>query len=282
MPLTLEPIGIIHTPWQDRGRAPRQPGVGPVVAEGTIVLNPRQNFEPALADLAGFDRIWVLFWFHLNKGWKPKVLPPRSIGRTKRGVFATRSPHRPNPLGLSLLKLVSVKGRTLHVEGVDILDGTPVLDIKPYLPYAEAFPDARTGWLEDAAAAEKIIGQRDGTYSVAWSDLARVQSAFLNAHGVALESLANETLKRDPTPHPYRRITVAREGYLQLAIKSWRLRFSVSASQVLIEQILSGYSHAAMAKASPESPLHDHAAHTAFHAHWPPSTRKSDKKKSPQ
>ncbi|HYG78692.1 MAG TPA: tRNA (N6-threonylcarbamoyladenosine(37)-N6)-methyltransferase TrmO [Planctomycetota bacterium] len=280
MPLTLEPIGVIHTPWQDRGRAPRQPGVGPVVAEGTIVLNPHCNFEPALADLAGFDRIWVLFWFHLNRGWKPKVLPPRSIGRKKRGVFATRSPHRPNPIGLSLLKLVAIKGRTLHVEGVDILDGSPILDIKPYLPYAEAFPDARIGWLEEVAAAEKILGQKDGAFHVVWSDFAREQAAFLSTHGVELTLPTNEALKRDPTPHPYRRITVAREGFLQLAIKSWRVRFSVEKETVLVEKIMSGYSCAALEKRSPENPLHDEAAHVAFHQYWPPPRRKSDKHKT--
>ena len=102
--LTLSPIGVVRSPFTDRWRAPRQPGVDGPSAEGRIVLARGRGFEQALRDLDGIERIWVITWFHRNEGWKPMVLPPRGP-RVKRGVFATRSPHRPNPLGLSLLPL---------------------------------------------------------------------------------------------------------------------------------------------------------------------------------
>jgi tRNA-Thr(GGU) m(6)t(6)A37 methyltransferase TsaA len=101
----------------------------------------------ALGGLETFGHIWVIRWLHLNTSWNPTVIPPRGP-KVRRGVLATRAPHRPNPIGLSALKLVRVDGRFLHVLGLDLLDGTPVLDVKPYVPYADAFPDTPSGWLD--------------------------------------------------------------------------------------------------------------------------------------
>jgi tRNA-Thr(GGU) m(6)t(6)A37 methyltransferase TsaA len=103
-----------------------------------------------LQDLQGFERVWLIFAFHLSEGWKPMVKPPR--GGPKRGVLATRSPHRPNALGLAAGDLLQVEGRTLLLGGVDLLAGTPVLDIKPYVPYADAFPHAKAGWIDELDA----------------------------------------------------------------------------------------------------------------------------------
>ena len=154
--IVYRPIGIIHSPYVRRIDAPHQ---GTVV-EGT------ESGEPALAtlqleewvdeqavqDLDGFERVWLVFAFHLSEGWKSTVKPPR--GGPKRGVLATRSPHRPNSIGLSAVELIRVEGRTLYLRGVDLLDGTPVLDIKPYVPYADAFPDARAGWIDELDAQQ--------------------------------------------------------------------------------------------------------------------------------
>jgi tRNA (adenine37-N6)-methyltransferase len=106
--------------------------------------------EKVIQDLGGFDRLWLIFAFHRSEGWKSSVKPPR--GGPKRGVLATRSPHRPDSIGLSAVELAKIEGRTLHLRGVDLLDGTPVLDIKSYVPYADAFPDAKAGWIDDLDA----------------------------------------------------------------------------------------------------------------------------------
>jgi len=111
--------------------------------------------EVVIRDLQGFDRLWLIFAFHRSEGWKTTVKPPR--GGPKRGVLATRSPHRPNAIGLSAVELVGIEGRTLHLRGVDLLDGTPVLDIKPYVPYADAFPEARAGWIDEL---DETLGRR--------------------------------------------------------------------------------------------------------------------------
>src|SRR3989339_1033942 len=144
--LTLRPIGFISTPFKSKYAAPRQPATALRKSTGTIKLLPGYNFEQALEDLREFDYIWVIFWFNKNSGWKPMVLPPHG-DRKKRGVFSTRSPHRPNPIGLSLCKLVDIKGRSIRIENPDMLDGTPVLDIKPYIPHAESHAGAKSGWI---------------------------------------------------------------------------------------------------------------------------------------
>lgn len=146
----MQPIGVVRSPYTERFGTPRQPGVtdqvkGDAPLPGRIELLP--GLEEGLAGLERFDRIWCLFVFHLNRGHSLTVRSPRDPAGG-HGLFATRSPHRPNPVGLSCLRLTAIEGRVLHVLGIDILDHTPVLDIKPYLPYADAFPDARVGWLE--------------------------------------------------------------------------------------------------------------------------------------
>jgi len=152
---SFHPIGIVRSPYRTRIDAPHQPTVVEGtetgnLAEALLELDSELPLE-ALLDLEGFERIWVIFAFHRSEGWKAMVRPPR--GSSKRGVLATRSPHRPNAIGLSAVELVAVEGRTLRVRGVDLLDGTPVLDIKPYVPYADAFPEAKAGWIDAVDAA---------------------------------------------------------------------------------------------------------------------------------
>lgn len=253
--LQVRPIGLIHTPFKKRADAPRQPRADGRSAEGKIVLNPGHNFEQALDDLDGFEYIWVISWFHQNQNWKPKVLPPRG-SKKKRGVFATRSPYRPNPIGLSLACLISIKGRTIRIAETDLLDGTPILDLKPYLPDEEAFPDARAGWLSNARSSDR-------NFSVRWSDHARKQAQWL-AENFQIEIAANaeRVLSRDASPHPYRRISKTDSGALQLAIKSWRVEFAVSNHTVEILRIHSGYTLPALELST--KPLHDEKAHRAF------------------
>jgi tRNA (adenine37-N6)-methyltransferase len=148
---TYRPIGILRSPYSRRIEAPHQSTVvaGTETGDFAVATLELQDWleEKVIQDLKGFERLWLIFAFHLSEGWKSSVKPPR--GGPKRGVLATRSPHRPNSIGLSAVRLVGIEGKTLHLRGVDLLDGTPVLDIKPYVPYADAFPDAKAGWIDE-------------------------------------------------------------------------------------------------------------------------------------
>jgi len=239
--LTLDPIGVLHTPFPDRVSTPRQPHVSES-AEGRIELFPGRGLEFALEDLEGWEFVWVIFWFHLNTDWRPKVLPPRSSGKRK-GVFSTRSPHRPNPLGLSLLRLVSVEGLVVHVRDVDMIDQSPVLDIKPYLPYVEARPSARTGWLEQLAGPEgQTPPDPEPGFVVTWSDHAQEQLAYLQSeHGIDLKAPVERTLRLGPQPHPYRRIRTEPDGTSRLAHKDFRISFEVEGRHVTVRFISTGY-----------------------------------------
>ena len=251
--LTLRPIGFVRSPFVDRVSTPRQPAAARGV-RGTIELLPGHNFEHALADLDAWDHIWVLFWFHLNAGWRPKVLPPRSA--TRRGVFATRSPHRPNPIGLSVLELEGVEGLTLRVRDVDLVDGTPILDVKPYVPFTDAVPSANAGWLETPDPGPK--------FAVVWSDLATAQAKWLFEHfQVDLAPPVNLILALGHEPHPYRRIR-PREGGFRLALKDWRIDFSVEGTSIRIASIATGYRPSQLV-ASNEPAI---AAHRAFAVHF--------------
>ena len=148
-PYAFTPIAVVHSPYTQKFGIPRQPQLAPS-ARLCIELLPPLNAD-CVRGLEGFGMIWVQFVFHgvLDEGWSPLVRPPRLGGKQKMGVLATRSPHRPNPLGLSLLKLEHIdtsRGVRLWCSGGDLLDGTPVLDIKPYIPFVEAHPDAAAGF----------------------------------------------------------------------------------------------------------------------------------------
>lgn len=151
---TYRPIGILRSPYSRRIDAPHQSTVveGTETGEFAVATLELQEWldEKTLKDLSGFAKLWLIFDFHLSEGWKSTVKPPR--GGPQRGVLATRSPHRPNSIGLSAVELIKIEGRTLHLRGVDLLDGTPVLDIKPYVPYADAFPDSKAGWIDELDA----------------------------------------------------------------------------------------------------------------------------------
>jgi tRNA-Thr(GGU) m(6)t(6)A37 methyltransferase TsaA len=232
--LTLEPIGYVRTAAATKVEAARQPRASGG-ARGRIELVPGRHFEHALCDVAAWQYIWVLFWFDRNDGWRPKVLPPRSRSGRK-GVFATRSPHRPNPLGLSAVRLERVDGLTLHVSDVDMLDGTPVLDIKPYVAYTDAIADAGSGWLTNGAAPHDPVLEFD----VRWDAAAVAQAEWIEARtGLKLRERATATLALGPEPHPYRRIRREQSGFT-LCVKDWRLKFQVAGREVFVASIESG------------------------------------------
>ncbi|MEM7153926.1 MAG: tRNA (N6-threonylcarbamoyladenosine(37)-N6)-methyltransferase TrmO [Myxococcota bacterium] len=156
--IELRPIGVVRSPHKERHGTPRQavlpadPALRP--DERTIIeLFPSILTPHAVEDLEGFDLIWVVAWMHLNHGWRNKVSVPGEGRRKSRGLLSTRAPHRPNPISLSAVRLLEVRGLQLHLERSDLLDGTPVLDIKPYVPYTDAFADARAGWVDERGPA---------------------------------------------------------------------------------------------------------------------------------
>jgi tRNA (adenine37-N6)-methyltransferase len=147
MPIIVEPIGFVRSPYQRRFGTPHQASAIDSDAEAILELDPTRIPLEALSDLEGIERIWILAWLDRGGGWSPTVRPPRGT-RERRGLFATRSPDRPNPIGLSAVKLIRVEDRNLHVRGIDLLDGTPIIDVKPYVVHCDAFPESKGGWID--------------------------------------------------------------------------------------------------------------------------------------
>lgn len=151
--LTVRPVAVLHSPFRERFGIPRQPGLAGSVP-GWLEFLPPYNRAEAVAGLEAFSHLWLIFQFHANPDTGPAltVRPPRLGGNSRVGVFASRSPYRPNPIGLSVVRLEAVElpasGPILRLRGVDLLDGTPVLDLKPYVPYADAVTAARGGFAE--------------------------------------------------------------------------------------------------------------------------------------
>jgi tRNA-Thr(GGU) m(6)t(6)A37 methyltransferase TsaA len=152
--LSLSPIGTVKTSFKEKFGVPRQSGMISE-ARGILKLNPDPQFRDAVRCLETFSHVWIVFQFHrhANEPWRPLTTPPRVDAPGRVGVFASRSPHRPNQIGLSAVKLERIDleakgGIEIHLSGVDFLDDTPVFDIKPYVPYVDSIPDAHGGWTE--------------------------------------------------------------------------------------------------------------------------------------
>ncbi|MDD3276970.1 MAG: tRNA (N6-threonylcarbamoyladenosine(37)-N6)-methyltransferase TrmO [Kiritimatiellales bacterium] len=156
--MNIEPIGIIHSCFKEKFGIPRQPGLVKS-ATATLELLPPYNVEEALRSIEEFSHLWIIFAFHesVTEKFQPTVRPPRLGGNTRVGVFATRSNFRPNPIGLSVVELKAVKGTTLELGGGDFLDGTPVLDIKPYIPYADSIPGAHGAFANEAPEPQNTV-----------------------------------------------------------------------------------------------------------------------------
>ena len=157
----MKQIATIRNDFSSKFGVPRQPGLVPEVIS-TVVFEPEYRVAEALRGIEGYSHLWVIWRFHQaeRENWSPTVRPPRLGGNERVGVFATRSPFRPNPIGLSVVKLVAVErderlGMVLRISGADMVDGTPVLDIKPYLPYADSVPEA-TGGFTDMAQKRQV------------------------------------------------------------------------------------------------------------------------------
>ena len=193
--MEVKPIAHIETDFPSKFGVPRQSGLVKGL-KGRIVFEKEYRDPEALRGLEGFSHIWLLWDFsearRENEGWRPTVRPPRLGGNRRMGVFATRSPFRPNNIGLSSVRIIGIdlhtsEGPVIEVEGADLMDGTPIFDIKPYLPFTDSHPDALAGFAEETSANQ--------ISTVRFSQ--ELLSAFDEEHIEALR----EVLLSDPRPH---------------------------------------------------------------------------------
>ena len=197
MDITMHTIAHIRTDLPEKFGVPRQSGLVPQL-QGTIVFEPDYRNPDALRGLEGFSHLWLIFRFHRaeREGWSPTVRPPRLGGNRRMGVFATRSPFRPNNLGLSSVRLERVElhtpeGPVLHVSGADLMDGTPIFDIKPYIPYADCHPDAAAGFTAQTQFHHLTMVCDAGL----WARVPAVQQAALQG---VLENDPRPSYQHDP------------------------------------------------------------------------------------
>jgi tRNA-Thr(GGU) m(6)t(6)A37 methyltransferase TsaA len=199
---------------------------------GSIDIQQFPQWQQMLENLEGFSHLWLIFIFHKHsQKWKPKVWPPRSP--KKVGVFASRSPYRPNPIGMSAVELVKIEGSIITIKAHDLLDGTPILDIKPYLAYSDSWPHAKNGWLDECEE-----------YSISYSEIAKTQLEYLKQHNVDIESIIQQQLRFSPTEKNKKRINlIDKENQVWvLSIRTWRVKWHLQEKKIHVENIFSGYS----------------------------------------
>jgi len=198
----FSPIGYIQSCFKEKFGVARQ-SMMISQAVGVLKLNPDPAYASSLCNLDEFSHIWIIFVFHKNieKGWRPLITPPRIEVPKQVGVFSSRSPHRPNPIGMSVVKIERIDfqapgGIELHLSGLDILDGTPVLDIKPYLSFADSFVDATQGWASQSIQKYPVEFSSDSEKSI--------QEAGTKYHP-NLRALLQQMLELDPRPTSQRK-----------------------------------------------------------------------------
>lgn len=233
-------IAEMRTPFKDRFGVPRQPGLT-TEAHGVIKFYQDPNLKTALKTLEQFSHLWIIFVFHDHGGkdWKPSIRPPRLGGKEKVGVLASRSPHRPNPVGISVVDIRKIDleaegGPEIHVGAVDLIDGTPVLDVKPYIPYADSVPEAKAGW-----ASEPIP-----RFNVEFTKQAMTDLHQWDQDGsLKLQQLIVDILELDPRPafqkrkHPVGNPESAGLRY-GVAVLHFDVKYEITESGLLVTGIL--------------------------------------------
>lgn len=220
--ILLHPIGWMRTPWREKFGVPRQPGLIPE-AIGEVVFAKECADPEARAGLEGFSHLWVTFLFDRvpPEAVKLRVRPPRLGGNEKRGVFATRSPFRPNRIGLSVCEIESVYP-TLRLRGVDLVDGTPILDIRPYVPYVDAHPNAQGGFAAGGEPERIAVAIPEGLQEL-WSQLTHETQGVLR--GLI-------SLQPAPAYHDQR----ARTYVAQAA--GWEVRWTVTEGSAILSDLV--------------------------------------------
>ena len=254
---TFNSVGTIQSSVKYHYEAPRQ---SVYAATGAFLLWNDPVYAQAAEDLQGFDRIWLVWVFNLNKhtNWRPKVRVPVPAERDMYSVFATRSPYRPNPIGMSAVELLEITPEGLHLGACDLLDGTAVLDVKPYIPEVDAFPDSSAGWRDR-------IDRR--VYQINWSGKAAAQAEYIAQHGgIDLKNFCLVQLSNRPTDRSRKRLEF--DGNLQqwvLHCRTWKVFFNCceEAQTVDISNVESNYSAGDLAEGSPDI-YNDKALHRLF------------------
>lgn len=229
--MEFKAVATLRSPYKQKFAIPRQPNL---VREaiGEIVFLPEFADPNVLRGLEQFSHLWLVFEFHETaaEGWNPTVTPPRLGGSAKVGVFASRSTFRPNPLGLSVVEFLDYrqngKELVLRVRGIDLLDGTPILDIKPYLPYADSVPDARGGYAPDAPASQM---------RVTFTDTARAQLAPHQSVHPQLEDFIVAVLRQDPRPAVH--VRQAQDREYAMFLHDFNVRWQVSGDACTVTAI---------------------------------------------
>ncbi|MEQ4924988.1 tRNA (N6-threonylcarbamoyladenosine(37)-N6)-methyltransferase TrmO [Proteus hauseri] len=230
-PLQITPIGHIVSPYKEKFAVPRQPGL---IQDGggQLIFHSPYNHPDAVRGLEQFSHLWLLFIFHqtAQQGWHPLVRPPRLGGNAKMGVFATRSTFRPNPIGMSLVELKQVKTDNqsviLELGSLDLIDGTPIIDIKPYLPFAESRPDATAGFAQYAPNDEM---------SVFFSQQASEQLQHYASEYPNLSRFITQVLQQDPRP-AYKKGEQSDRVYA-VHLLEFNIRWQVKEQQTLVLSI---------------------------------------------
>lgn len=249
----IEPIGTLHCAARNPYDAARQAAIAES-SGGYILLEKGHNYEQALQDLDGFSHIWLIYLFHHNPHWKPMVQPPRAS--RKVGVFASRAPYRPNPIGLSCVELHSIQDLRLNTGPHDLLDGTPILDIKPYLPYADSVPEAKCGWVDNVA---------NDPWEVRFTPEADQQLAWLEEAGVqAIRAFLQQQLREHHFNQQRKRIQQLDDTHWEIAYRTWRVSYGIddTARQVIVNGVRSAYTGADLLDLKDR--YNDKAQHRAF------------------
>ena len=225
MSYQIEPIGIVRSPYKEKFAVPRQPGLVPS-ARSEIILQGEANALEAVRGLEQFSHLWLLFLFdqNLEAGWRPTVRPPRLGGNERIGVFASRATFRPNGIGMSAVELIGVRqqGSDVIIElgGVDLVDGTPIIDIKPYIPYSDSLPKAHGGFADGEPATLPVVFTEKAEGQLTGKQLARQRAVI------------EEVLAQDPRPAYKKGKTDTKEYAVHLF--DYNVKFTVSNDVVTV------------------------------------------------